>query len=271
MTQIHYTPTLMEKLLGRWYKWWYLTVYSFKQTNLKLTGFFILNLASVLDFLITLYLWKLIEPTPDRISYLFFGFIFQRLIWSQYMMTFGTEIFSGKMNNKLILPISNFGLWLFREIGSSSIRNLISALLIMLFLPFYSSLLLFPSFTFIIALPILLACAFMVDYCASYIFGSLAFWTEDYRPIGFLFSVSVKVLSGLIIPFHLLNNNLNIFLQLNPYSLVAYHPMQIYLGNYNTNQTILVFLGGIIWCLVLYFLAKFVFRLGLKRNESVGL
>jgi ABC-type uncharacterized transport system permease subunit len=50
-----------------------------------------------------------------------------------------------------------------------------------------------------------------------------------------------------------------------------HHPMQIYLGEYNSLDILLVFLGGIVWCLVLYFLAKFVFKLGLKRNESVGL
>ncbi|MFM7853798.1 MAG: ABC-2 family transporter protein [Flammeovirgaceae bacterium] len=51
----------------------------------------------------------------------------------------------------------------------------------------------------------------------------------------------------------------------------AYYPAQIYLGKYDTDQTVLVFLGGIAWCGILYFLAKLVFRLGLKRNESVGL
>jgi len=47
--------------------------------------------------------------------------------------------------------------------------------------------------------------------------------------------------------------------------------MQIYLGKYDTFQTVLVFGGGIFWCVLLYFLAKFVFKMGLKKNESVGL
>jgi ABC-type uncharacterized transport system permease subunit len=47
--------------------------------------------------------------------------------------------------------------------------------------------------------------------------------------------------------------------------------MQIYLGKYDFNQTLMVFAGGIAWCIVLYFLAKWVFKMGLKRNEAVGL
>jgi membrane-associated phospholipid phosphatase len=30
-------------------------------------------------------------------------------------------------------------------------------------------------------------------------------------------------------------------------------------------------LGGFTWCIILYLLAKWVFKLGLKRNEAVGL
>ena len=29
--------------------------------------------------------------------------------------------------------------------------------------------------------------------------------------------------------------------------------------------------GGLTWCIILYFLAKLVFKMGLKKNESVGL
>jgi ABC-2 type transport system permease protein len=56
-----------------------------------------------------------------------------------------------------------------------------------------------------------------------------------------------------------------------PFAYILHYPMQIYLGKYDTNQTILVFLGGLAWCLALFILAKIVFKLGLKRNESVGL
>jgi ABC-type uncharacterized transport system permease subunit len=47
--------------------------------------------------------------------------------------------------------------------------------------------------------------------------------------------------------------------------------MQIYLGEYTNLEIFYVFLGGLAWCIILYFLAKLVFKLGLKRNEAVGL
>jgi hypothetical protein len=61
------------------------------------------------------------------------------------------------------------------------------------------------------------------------------------------------------------------FLQFLPTSYILHHPMQIYLGKYTNLEIFYVFLGGLAWCAVLYFLAKLVFKMGLKRNEAVGL
>jgi ABC-type uncharacterized transport system permease subunit len=138
MTQTQtFQPTFLQKLLGRNYKWWYLTGYSFKQTNIRLSSFLVGNFASVLDFAITIYLWLFIEPTQERITYFFVGFILQRLVWSQYFGYFSESIISGKIANRLLIPSSNMQYWLFREIGSSVVRNLISAGLIFTFLPIY--------------------------------------------------------------------------------------------------------------------------------------
>jgi ABC-type uncharacterized transport system permease subunit len=46
--------------------------------------------------------------------------------------------------------------------------------------------------------------------------------------------------------------------------------MQIYLGKYDPNQILQTFVGGIAWCIVLWVLARLVFKAGLKRNEAVG-
>ena len=55
------------------------------------------------------------------------------------------------------------------------------------------------------------------------------------------------------------------------FAFTFYHPMQIYLGKYSILETIYVFGGGIVWCIILYYSAKWVFKMGLKRNEAVGL
>jgi ABC-2 type transport system permease protein len=77
------------------------------------------------------------------------------------------------------------------------------------------------------------------------------------------------VLVGTLIPLDKMP--FSSFFSLLPYSWILHHPMQIYLGKYDFNQTILVFAGGIAWCVILFFFAKIIFKAGLKRNEAVGL
>jgi ABC-type uncharacterized transport system permease subunit len=101
------------------------------------------------------------------------------------------------------------------------------------------------------------------------IISATAFWTPEFGGIVVASNVFIRGMSGFFVPFYLLSAWSCLFY--NPLAFTFYHPMQIYLGKYDTTQTIFVFLGGMAWCLILYFLAKIVFKMGLKRNESVGL
>ena len=57
----------------------------------------------------------------------------------------------------------------------------------------------------------------------------------------------------------------------NPFAYTFYHPMQIYLGKYSQVEILQTFVGGIMWCFVLFILARIIFKKGLKHNEAVGL
>lgn len=100
--------------------------------------------------------------------------------------------------------------------------------------------------------------------------GFSAFWFTESAGINHLVQNFENFLSGSMFPLYILPVYFN-WLQFSPFAFTFYHPMQIYLGKYNFEQTIWVFAGGIFWCIFLYFVAKLVFKLGLKKNESVGL
>jgi ABC-2 type transport system permease protein len=103
----------------------------------------------------------------------------------------------------------------------------------------------------------------------NFLFGFSAFFMHENWGIMELSSVTNQYASGKTFPL-----NLVWFvspLALLPFAFNFHHPMQIYLGKYSNLEIFYVFLGGLTWCLVLYFLAKLVFKMGLKRNEAVGL
>jgi hypothetical protein len=57
MSQTTYTPTLMEKLLGRNYKWWYIIKYSFEKNNGGAWSLLIAQFSLLSNSLISSYAW----------------------------------------------------------------------------------------------------------------------------------------------------------------------------------------------------------------------
>jgi ABC-type uncharacterized transport system permease subunit len=56
-----------------------------------------------------------------------------------------------------------------------------------------------------------------------------------------------------------------------PFAFVGYHTYNTLLNKY-TFQEYFIFLGiSIIWNIIVFLLARIVFKLGLKKNEAVGL
>ena len=266
-----YQPTFLEKLVGKNYKWLYLLKYAFKQSNLKISSFLVFQIAVVLDFGITIFIWSLVNNSKQNITYFFIGFLIQRLVWTQFLLEFCGNIISGKIVNRLLQPTDFLAFTFFKELGNRVVPNLISASLIFTLLPFYADKLLLPSFNFWLLFQVFLVFGFIIDFLISLMLGCVAFWNEDFRHMTFLATVLIKVLSGLSIPFSYFSPFIATILSYNPYSYLNYHLTQIYLGKYSNLEIFYFFLVGLAWCVALYFLAKLVFKMGLKRNESVGL
>jgi ABC-type uncharacterized transport system permease subunit len=80
----------------------------------------------------------------------------------------------------------------------------------------------------------------------------LSFWTTESSGINFATITGIKILAGSTIPFSYFPLNFQ-WLQYNPFAWCFYHPMQIYLGKYSNLEIFYVFLGGIFWCIILYY------------------
>jgi ABC-2 type transport system permease protein len=112
--------------------------------------------------------------------------------------------------------------------------------------------------------------AFMIRFCLDLISATISFWTVEFSgPVYMIFNI-LMILSGAIFPLSYLPANFQWIKQL-PFAYVLEHPMQIYLGKYDTIQGLTYFFYGVIWVLFILFLTKKFFYFGLKKYESVGL
>ena len=263
---------MLQQLKNKYYKYWYILVYSFKQSNIKIFSFFVFRLAVIIQFCLTIYVWLLFNNDSNLITYLLVGYIIQKLAWTNVTNYLARSIFTNTITNQLLLPINYTAYLFFRELGSRLIPNLFSALIICLLLPFFASHLTAPSGVFILIIPVLLILGFCIDFLASYSIAMTTFWLKDgFDSVAELVAAITNIFTGLYIPFQFLPSPLKNILPFNPYAWMNYHPMQIYLGNYSTNQILLTLLGGVGWIITLYFISQLVFKLGLKKYESEGL
>lgn len=262
----------VQQFLGQNYKWWYLLLFSFKQGNLKLRGFILGQASSLIEIVVTLYIWGYFTgQKPSIITYFFVGFIIQRLAWNTFLGEFSKDIVTGKINNLLITPINLMQFMLVKEIGNRFISNLISAGLILLLLPLYIDLLVLPSAQFLAFVPLIIIIAFMIDFGGSFLLGLIAFWDNDYNSLIRLVASILTIMTGIRVPFEYLPSPWSSILSFNPYAWMSYQPMQIYLGRHNWIETIVILIAGLGWCSCLWLCSSWVLRLGLRRNESVGL
>jgi len=277
MTQnLTYTPNFMEKLLGKWYKWWYMLKYHIYQRTTYQIDNSLFAIGQVLVLLGTVLTWFAASGAnfdtefKSRLTYFIVGTIFLNFIntWPSF---YGYSIKNGKHTQDLLYPCSTLALIWAKSLGTSFYQNIVVIFIISLFSPIWMKLIEFQtSWLNIIFLLLLIPISHLILFFIELLVGFMAFFITEINGLSLNFGFVRQLLSGQMFPLSILIASFSLNLA-NPFSFLFYHPMQIYLGKYDTNQTILVFLGGILWCIILYFLAKLVFKLGLKRNESVGL
>jgi len=264
-----YTPTFLEKILGKYYKWWYIIVYNFKLSIVYRTAAIFIIFRDLSPLAISLTIYGSFLSSTDYLEYFLLGNLFFKSInlFGEIGWEIRDKIAYGSLAKNLIIPSGWLKYEFFAVIGGNFYPTLINTF-IFIGLIFLSDAKLDLSFTlFFLLIFFVFAC--VIYFCIDLLLGAISFWIVESNILLETKNILAPFLAGALA--FLSTNSITQTFTFLPWSYMLHHPMQIYLGNYNLQQTFLVFLGGILWCFVLYFLAKWVFKMGLKRNESVGL
>jgi ABC-2 type transport system permease protein len=187
-------------------------------------------------------------------------------------------ISSGKITNKLLLPTNNESFFWIGGIGYRVPLNLAEStapIFALVLLQIFGEVNLIQNLNivkFVTIMIFFLPIAYTINYFIGYAVGSLAFFVKDKKEIWGISTTAtnlISVMRGTIIPLDKIP--FPIFFTSLPTAFALHHPMQIYLGKYSTTEILYTFAGGITWCIVLWLLARVIFKLGLKKNEAVGL
>jgi ABC-2 type transport system permease protein len=265
--------TFLQQTLGKNYKWWYIVKYTFKQSSGNFYPFFFNTTIRSIEFLAYIFVWKINGSNSQAISYLALGRVFDRFLFNEIDGQICSMITRGNLTRYLLLPTNFFGIMFCDNIGFNFFRASINSLLtfVLALIMFNKDIILSSNVTFLIGF-------FFISYVlltfVSYIKGCIGFWwntTSDSYSILEASSVLIGILSGSVIPLYFIIKDFWNPIFWTPFAFLLHHPMQIYLGKYSTIEIIYTFLGGIAWCFVLWIVARVIFKLGLKKNEAVGL
>lgn len=266
----------LTKLLGRNYKWCYIIWFSIARESVGFKGFVVYQFSNIVRILTTVYIWYLANADIFTISYLLLGQIYKSIVENIYYFRLSDLIYSGVISSDLLQPKPFLFTQFIKSIGARIIKNIYFVLGAVVGV-LIASLTFAPvqlSFANLILIILMIPVSFLLNFILGALVGCIAFYVKDrrdYEGYRSSYEAIIFAITGVAIPLYKFPFWLFEILEFLPTAWIIHHPMQIYLGKYNQNQTILVFMGGIVWCIVLYILAKIVFKLGLKRNESVGL
>jgi ABC-2 type transport system permease protein len=270
----NYKLTLMQRLLGRNYKWWYLFIYQIKHNTAYRSSTLIWMVGRLLILFTTIFIWWIninagssLTDFKSIFTYYIFGTIIT--IGNGIQWNIAGSVKSGSISARLLRPsgimqqiiISDFGWWF--------VPSVIEITLLLSIAFIGSQFVIFSSPLYVFLYLSMGVIGYFISVFIAYILGSLAFFIVDVQGVLEIQNQLNFIFSGKALPLNIVSIlQPLIFL---PFAFTFHHPMQIYLGKYDFNQTLMVFAGGTTWCVVLYFLAKWIFKMGLKKNEAVGL
>ncbi len=127
-----------------------------------------------------------------------------------------------------------------------------------------------PDTTTFIAFVISLGLTALLQFFLSYSMALLAFWVLEISTFIFILFAIEYLASGHLFPLDMLPPALQHVLVFTPFPSMLYVPISIYMGKISGNNIASGLLVQLFWVLVMYALARFMWRRGIKKYSAFG-
>lgn len=128
----------------------------------------------------------------------------------------------------------------------------------------------FPDFTTLLAYLLSLVLAFLVGFYFEACIGMIGFWLLEVTSLLYIVNTLNYFVSGHMFPLDLLPSGAVRVLKLLPFQYMAYFPAAVFLGKVQGPDLWIGLLGEAAWALLLFALARALFKLGLRRYSAYG-
>ena len=122
----------------------------------------------------------------------------------------------------------------------------------------------------LLAFPVSLVLTALLQFFISYTMAMLAFWLLEISTFIFILFAFEYIASGHLFPLDLLPPALQHVLYFTPFPSMLYTPIGIYMGKIAGADIWLGLLTQLLWLLLAYGLARFMWRRGIRKYAAFG-
>jgi len=243
---------------------------------------FTFRIGNVFEILVQILIWTAIFQNvqvirgynyKEMMTYILIGWLLSML-----MQNYGFEniisghIEEGKLSNFISKPINYIKYLITLSIGRCSFTVAVAfgMNVVLLFLFRHYFILSKDPLMWAVLVAMVLA-GYFINLFISILVGFTSFWTVDNHGIFYSINTLAKFLSGNYFPINILPAAFLNFSLALPFVYTFYFPAQLYLGKISIRQGLVGLGVEIAWLAFLYLVINWVWKLGLKKFESVGI
>jgi len=261
-------------------KYWAVFKISWEQGLVYRLNFALWRVRSVLQLLLTYFIWWTVFQSHDEIfgytqasilTYIMVAALIRAIILSSRAIDVAGQINEGTVVNFLMKPLGFIQYYFSRDLADKLLNIAFVivelTLLIMILKPpisFEQNLVTLSFFTAATILGLLLY------FAIAFTISMLAFWVENAWGPLFLVTILLEGFGGGLFPIDILPKNMADILLLTPFPYFIYFPVKIYLGTLPTFEIIKGFIILSIWMGVSWYLMLKILQAGLKKYTAFG-
>lgn len=209
----------------------------------------------------------------EMVTYVIVGWIFMYVTTNYGFETLiAKDINLGRLSIFLVKPVSYLRFMAAESVGRVIIALMVVIMQSIIWLAIFKNHIVFNlNFKIIVVFFIMLILAYLMKFFFSVIIGLIGFWTDDVSGAFYSLNILIKIFSGAFFPLSLLPAEfINLSLKL-PFSYIFFVPAQLFIGKISLEQGLKGLLIMSAWIVILYFIIKLIWKLGLKKYESAGI
>jgi ABC-2 type transport system permease protein len=237
------------------------------------------RLRQFLSTLMSLTVWNVIFQSNDQAfnysqssmtTYIFLIAFLQSLVLSSALLGLSGRIYSGEISNHLLKPINIYAYFATEELADK-LKN-VGFLLLETFALFviFKPVILFPDFPILLLFLVWAVLAVILNFFITLIFGSFGFWSPNTWGPRFLFFMILNFTAGKLFPLDILPNIIQKVLYMTPFPYLSFVQIQLFLGNYSSQEMITHSSKLIFWIVFLGIITALLWKKGFKNYDAAG-